>query len=279
MISKSERQKVRRGELIGAGLCTDCARPRGNTPYRCVVCADKARDRALRYARRRTEYRRSAGLCVSCGGVGEEGRQRCGRCSASAAKRARSRESRMRLQGLCPCGGLIAGGRSRCQSCLDKQILRQAKRQEAARRDGQCASCYKVPATPGKRSCEECRQRIAERRRTDPDFRRVIRERLAALRDAVYGHYGGYRCSCCSETEPLFLTIDHIDSKGNVHRRETGCGSGSTFYRWLIKNDFPEGFQVLCFNCNVGKHRNGGVCPHQSKPMELENITPLEATR
>ena len=27
--------------------------------------------------------------------------------------------------------------------------------------------------------------------------------------------------------------------------------------------DFPEGFQILCFNCNAGKHRNGGRCPHE----------------
>ncbi len=25
----------------------------------------------------------------------------------------------------------------------------------------------------------------------------------------------------------------------------------------------PEGFQVLCWNCNLGKYYNGGVCPHR----------------
>jgi hypothetical protein len=70
---------------------------------------------------------------------------------------------------------------------------------------------------------------------------------------------------CCGETEPLFLTLDHINGGGNKHRREikeSGKGSGS-FYEWLKRNGYPPGFQVLCQNCNVGKWRNGGVCPHQ----------------
>jgi hypothetical protein len=36
-------------------------------------------------------------------------------------------------------------------------------------------------------------------------------------------------------------------------------------YRWLAKKNFPEGFQVLCANCNVAKSQNG-VCPHQYGP-------------
>jgi hypothetical protein len=32
----------------------------------------------------------------------------------------------------------------------------------------------------------------------------------------------------------------------------------------LRKNGFPEGFQVLCANCNIGRHINGGICPHES---------------
>jgi hypothetical protein len=23
-------------------------------------------------------------------------------------------------------------------------------------------------------------------------------------------------------------------------------------------------FQVLCFNCNIGRERNGGMCPHKA---------------
>jgi hypothetical protein len=67
----------------------------------------------------------------------------------------------------------------------------------------------------------------------------------------------------------LFLTIDHIANNGSQHRRElSGDGyrdaSGYKTYRWLENNGFPKGFQVLCANCNQGRYRNGGVCPHHS---------------
>jgi hypothetical protein len=53
-----------------------------------------------------------------------------------------------------------------------------------------------------------------------------------------------------------------MENGGNKHRRQIGgCGY---FYRWLRKNGFPPGFQVLCYNCNQGKALGGGVCPHQA---------------
>jgi hypothetical protein len=84
-------------------------------------------------------------------------------------------------------------------------------------------------------------------------------------REQVFAAYGGYKCSCCGETEPMFLSIDHVDNDG-AKERKSGlyAGSGSAFYGWLRKNDFPAGYQVLCMNCQIGKHKNGGVCPHQS---------------
>jgi hypothetical protein len=88
----------------------------------------------------------------------------------------------------------------------------------------------------------------------------------AKLRDDVFEAYGGYICACCGETEPKFLSIDHINNDGGKERK-SGLynSSGTAFYLWLRKNAFPPGYQVLCMNCQVGKHRNGGVCPHQCK--------------
>lgn len=83
-------------------------------------------------------------------------------------------------------------------------------------------------------------------------------------REKVFDHYGR-RCNCCGETGIQFLTIDHVNNDGSLYRKETGLGS--SFYRWLIKNDFPEGFQTLCMNCNFakGKTNEGGICPHQKE--------------
>jgi hypothetical protein len=87
------------------------------------------------------------------------------------------------------------------------------------------------------------------------------RTRLAALQ--AYGN----RCVCCGETNVRFLTIDHINSDGAEHKRKTN-GKSQKIARWLKANNYPDGFQVLCFNCNCGRALNGGICPHQGEYHE-----------
>lgn len=87
------------------------------------------------------------------------------------------------------------------------------------------------------------------------------------LRVAVFANYGGAKCACCGECEILFLTLDHIENNGATHRKSVMGGStgraGWKFYEWLKRKHYPPlPLQVLCYNCNCGKQRNGGVCPH-----------------
>ena len=89
----------------------------------------------------------------------------------------------------------------------------------------------------------------------------AFRDRYEANKASVFARYGK-QCECCGEKEPLFLTIDHVNNDGHLHRKSSGS-SHNNIYGWLVRNGFPEGFQVLCLNCNHGKHRNHGVCPHQ----------------
>jgi hypothetical protein len=96
------------------------------------------------------------------------------------------------------------------------------------------------------------------------DRREYMRRWNQANKDKCYAAYGGYVCSCCGETEPMFLSLDHVKGKGNQHRRIAGIGGGR-LYRWIIRHKFPKRmFQVLCQNCNSGRYRNGGICPHKS---------------
>ena len=67
-------------------------------------------------------------------------------------------------------------------------------------------------------------------------------------------------CACCNEPHLRFLTVDHINGGGNKQRKTIGQGR---LYQWLIKNNFPDGYQILCFNCNAGREYNGGICPHE----------------
>lgn len=70
-------------------------------------------------------------------------------------------------------------------------------------------------------------------------------------------------CACCGEKEIKFLSIDHINGGGNKHRKTiTKNGKGGNISHWLVKNDFPDGFQVLCHNCNMAKGFYG-QCPHK----------------
>ena len=85
------------------------------------------------------------------------------------------------------------------------------------------------------------------------------REYRANLRVQVLNKYsnGTMCCTCCSEGNIEFLCIDHINNDGAAHRK-TFTG---TIYAWLKANSYPEGFQVLCHNCNMSKEFYG-YCPH-----------------
>ena len=83
------------------------------------------------------------------------------------------------------------------------------------------------------------------------------RARLRGLKqkEAVMSHYSGGAPICvkCGITDIDVLTIDHINGNGSSHRRAIGI-EGNFFYRWLIRNNYPKGYQALCFNCNIKKH-------------------------
>lgn len=84
-----------------------------------------------------------------------------------------------------------------------------------------------------------------------------------AMKLTVLNYYSNnnMRCACCGVPEPEFNTIDHIKGRGKRLRKRLGLPAGYVFYGWLIKNNFPPGFRVLCLNCNFawGVY---GVCPH-----------------
>lgn len=86
------------------------------------------------------------------------------------------------------------------------------------------------------------------------------------LREFVLNKYGG-KCVCCGEANLRFLTIDHTGNNGNAHRKSDP--KAKAIYTWLKVNNYPEGFQVMCYNCNCGRYHNGGICPHKTA-LDLE---------
>ena len=81
-------------------------------------------------------------------------------------------------------------------------------------------------------------------------------------------------CKCCKELIIDFLAIDHIAGRTQMDSEpklvKLGYSSkleGSSLQKWIIKNNFPEGFQILCQNCNFskGKKKNNNKCAHEMK--------------
>ena len=73
------------------------------------------------------------------------------------------------------------------------------------------------------------------------------------IKEAVIGYYGEGKCARCGIDNPVLLCIDHIEGGGRKERQENKTTGGSQFYQWLWNNNLPDGYQVLCWNCNALK--------------------------
>lgn len=141
-----------------------------------------------------------------------------------------------------------------------------------AKRRGQCHVCHikldndnHDPAfkLTGNYTCRVCAR-----------FKRMTKRRKVKLR--ILRHYGT-KCACCGDENVEFLTIDHINNDGSIRRKEHKSKTGMNFnlYRWLIRNNFPQGdFRTLCFNCNCARGAYG-YCPHEKNRILPELKTSI----
>lgn len=174
-----------------------------------------------------------------------DGRRLCEKCSAYAwrynekvKERRRQHRAELLASGICPkCWARpVEQGHNKCRTCIDKTAESKARNKERDRL-----------------------WRAKKYKRTAAEIRAMHKMRRERLRQQVLAAYGGL-CACCGESEQAFLTVDHINNDGAEHR-ENYRGD---FYIWLRRNKFPtDNFQLLCWNCNITKHRLGR-CPHGS---------------
>ena len=83
-------------------------------------------------------------------------------------------------------------------------------------------------------------------------------------------------CRCCGQnSHHQFLAVDHIAGKKQMDFEpelvKLGYSSklrNNLLLKWLEKNDFPKGFQILCHSCNFAKgmKKNNNECPMKNKP-------------
>lgn len=155
------------------------------------------------------------------------------------------------------------GYRAHCKDCWNARVrahrrdnIDEALRREQARREAN-RELFR----------ERGRCWAQENKEQQVNYQRAY---SADLLGQVLAHYGD-RCACCGATEQL--TIDHINGDGNEHRIQlfgSGKAAGRQFYRWLIRNGFPEGYQTLCGLCNNSKGRRERCQRHPSDASTKE---------
>lgn len=92
-----------------------------------------------------------------------------------------------------------------------------------------------------------------------------VNRRRKQYRIAAVMKYGG-RCNCCGESLIEFLCVDHVHNDGKVDRQTR---QNNELIVWMIRNPVDPRYQVLCYNCNMGKVINKGICPHQREVLRL----------
>lgn len=126
-----------------------------------------------------------------------------------------------------------------------------------------------------------------ERMASDPEFAKAYRERRNATRSEynarirleVIAAYGG-KCFCCGESNPYFLSLDHVNNDGSQHLKNCGAKmGGDQLYLWARKNNYPDRLRVACFNCNLARqfYGKGGDCPHKLVESPVSSAGQSEA--
>lgn len=121
----------------------------------------------------------------------------------------------------------------------------------------------KVRADPARYELDKARDRargIRKRRNNLLAYRLNAKRKRLALRLKILDAYGGRMCSICGENDINVLVLDHVHNNG-AQERKTKHGHPGRFHKHLIKNGFPQGYQVLCCNCNWAKRVMGGKSP------------------
>lgn len=183
---------------------------------------------------------------------------------------------------------------SYCKVCFSEQSKQKKLEQKLARLSAvdiaavehaklfkTCGRCHKeLPRTeefwhfrPGRKPgspripysyCKSCNGEYATQWKRDnrEQYRAWNRQDKRNLRAEVIAAYGG-ECTCCGESHPEFLDMDHIKGGGRAHIKL--LQSQGNFYVWIKKQNFPKDLlRLLCANCNQSRGRYG-YCPHEKE--------------
>ena len=116
--------------------------------------------------------------------------------------------------------------------------------------------------------CKQCRLQLnSEQQRKKP--RTDGARRIASVKDKVIAAYGG-KCCSCGESCRAFLTLDHVNGGGSMHRRST---RNDGHYVDAVRRGYPEDYQVLCYNCNCVKAYRTGCVAKNGILVYIDDVT------
>lgn len=252
-------------ERKSKNLCTRCGNIAELNKTLCTYHKQKAnKNQQAVFARRKGK-----GSC-RCGTKLINNRKICNNCLEKSAPNHKRDDVRIpctdrKKLGLCTaCGKQNLTSNTYCEKCSKKYSIKESLTRKQKVLKGLCCKCGKgLLARLSKTRCIIC---IHKNKKwyASSHYRQYHIQKQRLLRSKVIQHYGG-KCVCCGISEKTFLAIDHVNGKGNAHRRKIKKSSGTNFYRWIIKQDFPGDLQILCYNCNMSKYLLDGICAHKHK--------------
>jgi hypothetical protein len=128
-----------------------------------------------------------------------------------------------------------------------------------------CSKCKKHKLNDGYKTCVTCRAK---------GMAYWERQRQAVL------NLLGNKCACCGESEPEFLTVDHVNNDGYLEKSPAGNRiRGSGYYPKCIKaiQAGSKAYQLLCWNCNCARaNEPDKICPcYKERQRKLLSTQPI----
>jgi hypothetical protein len=143
------------------------------------------------------------------------------------------------------------------------------------RRSRKKAADRKYNLKPERKLKQKARNKKPERKAYAKNYRDSSRLVILQHYSKVLSNSSIPCCRCCGLNSHVhFLDIDHIKGKKQMDSEPELVRIGYSsklhdlrLHRWIISNGFPDGFQILCKNCNFAKgmEKNNNKCPHEMK--------------
>lgn len=246
--------------------CIDCSKEieQSSKFIRCKKCKDLNNVASIK-----NRFRKDiSNLCISCGDTRDTKAKLCNKCKNSNISYSHDYRTKIRIEVLnyygskCTCCNdstieflsldhKSGGGREHRKSIKSPWIYRWVKQNNFP--DYLQILCYNC--NMGKGQSKECPHNQSITLNYNQNWYKKFRYNILLK-------YGDH-CECCNESNLNFMSLDHKNNDGYLHRKEIKKLGYSNILYWIRDNNYPDLFRILCYNCNLSLGFNK-YCPHQN---------------